>query len=198
MENVVIVSAEDDDLEMLDASELNNSKAIHFKSSSFNNKCESKLRPGGLTKSKHTLDATAAAISSNETLHLDNELESKSGSSGLTKLNSNGGKSGSSGLTKLNSIGGKSGSSGLTKLNSIGNFQDSCLLSYLEGSWNNAQKIIKLTLNKVYRATTVENHQPRQWSIIRHDSGVSSATTVGYHEPRWWILSQTSVRKSQF
>ena len=117
VDNVVVVLDEDDDLEMLDAAELNNSEAIHFKSSSLNNKLESKPGRSGLTMSKHTLDA--AAISSNEAVHVksvsfDSELESKSGPCGLTKLNN------------------------------IGDFENSGLPSYLESSWNNAQKIKKL------------------------------------------------------
>ena len=44
-----------------------------------------------------------------------------------------------------------------------------------------------LTLDKVYRATTVDT-EPRRWSIMSHDSGYR-ATMVEYHEPRRWILS---------
>ena len=30
-----------------------------------------------------------------------------------------------------------------------------------------------ITLDEVYRATTVEYHEPRRWSIMSHDGGVS-------------------------
>ena len=52
---------------------------------------------------------------------------------------------------------------------------------------NNFSPILVTTLDKVYRATTVDT-ELRRWSIMSHDGGYQ-ATTVEYHEPQQWIPS---------